>query len=320
MWHEHLERLDPESTARRAAERWNAQPGSLRFVGRSANAVFRFERGSASYYLRILHAALRPEPEVAATIDYLRHLHAHGGQVCRPEPSASGRFVEPIAQGEEVFLATVVAAAPGEPLRAERCEPRALEAVGRSIASLHAAAESFAPADPSLFLRWTDHWRETGASIDSHDALAEQERERLDVWLATLVGRSAPDAFGLSHADCNLGNLIDDGRRVTIIDFDEPVFHYWAADVARPLRDFTKQDRERRRGVLSAIVAGYRSLRSLPEEWVAALPWLLRIKDFEIYAWARRPENRNVVLLPGGDSPAALVLELRARMQQPLEW
>ncbi len=75
-------------------------------------------------------------------------------------------------------------------------------------------------------------------------------------------------AYGLTHGDMNCGNVIWDGERCTIIDFDAPMWNWFAADIVRPMRDYRFWPLEPRRRFLGAIVEGYRSIREFSDAWV----------------------------------------------------
>ena len=91
--------------------------------------------------------------------------------------------------------------------------------------------------------------------------------------------------YGLTHGDINCGNVIWDGARCHIIDFDCPMWNWFAADVVRPMRDYRTWPLPERRRILAAIVRGYRSIRSFDDAWVAQLPLFQRFKQLEMYAW-----------------------------------
>ncbi len=317
MWDLMLDRLE-RATARRALACWAAEVVEPVFVERSANAVFRFELEGRPHFLRMVHAALRDRPEVASALDYLRHLHAAGAPVCRPRPSAGGEWIERVEQGEDVFLASVVEGVAGETLLGRPPEPAPVRALGRALGRLHRAAESYAPSADRRFLRWDRNWQTNRDSLAADDGDARREAERIEAFLETLP-RDAPFQ-GVTHADVNLGNVFWEGTQVMLIDFDEPVLHWYAADVARPFRDWLGLSRSERRRVLGDLLAGYREERALGPEWEAAIPWLFRMKELEIFAWASRRESWAGDTLPNGEDRRAHLAEIHRRFREPLEW
>ncbi|MDH5506306.1 MAG: phosphotransferase [Anaerolineae bacterium] len=284
MWYETQKRLEHAITPAVAAARWGAEAGALRLVNDGINVVYRFERGGQGYYLRLVHAALRDRATLEAVLDYLRHLAGAGAAVCRPVESLAENWVEDVVQGEELFLATVVQEVAGELLDVQQAGEAVMRAWGRSLAGLHNAAESFVPRDAATYYTWEKLWEEIAGLIGKHgDAMERAEYQRVDAWLRELPRDAG--SFGLTHADYRAGNMIWDGAQVHTIDFDEPVYHWYAADIARVMLDFEDSPPALREQAREWFVAGYRAVRPLAARWVDDLDWLMRMKRLGMYIW-----------------------------------
>ncbi len=314
-WDRVLARLGPDLPPR-AAARFGAEPGSLECVGRVANAVYGFRRAGSggSAYLRIVHADLRGADEVAAAVDFLRHLHGAGAPVCEPLRSRDGRFVETLGRADEIFLATAVAAVPGEPLDACVPSPLLFRAWGRALGALHAASVTY-PGDAHSYLTWPSLWEPVAARLDPADAGARAAHRRLDAWQAE-VFPTLP--WHLCHADYRAGNQHFDGERVWTFDFDEPLHAPLAWDLARPFLELAVRPRDERRALLASFGEGYASVRDWPPLWPGALPELLAAKALEMFAWSRTCWQGDV--LPGGESRATWETRLRRLFESPPPW
>ena len=141
--------------------------------------------------------------------------------------------------------------------------------------------------------------------------------KRIDSWSR---GLSEARDFGMTHGDYNLGNVLWDGQRVWTIDFDEPLRCWYAADLARPFRDYAGRPRDERRAILEDLVKGYRSVQPLAERWLAELPWFMRMKDLEVYTWALAEGRAEPDFLAGGQPLDEALTTLRARLERPLDW
>ena len=208
-----------------------------------------------------------------------------------------------VSQGRESFLATAVRELPGRTLSRDDCAPAIFWEWGRAIALLHRAAETFAPADRGAYLDEEAHWQATRAMLPADDVLAHAEWFAVDAWWK--AGVRQLDDRGLSHADMNATNAIWDGSRVRLIDFDEPIWHAFAADLARPLRELDQHPKSARDAARAALLEGYRSERTLaPEgseaEWEDTLSWLVRMKQVEMYAYEVGRSDWQSASLPDG--------------------
>lgn len=320
-WRDRLLTLDRETTPVRAVELWGGNPASLRFASLRSNVVFRFEVGGAGRYLRLVHAGNRSLAEVSAVVAFPAHLHAAAAPVAGPVPSLAGRWAESLEQPDEVFVASVYREVSGTPLDRGCTDPTLFRAWGRALAALHEAAIGFRPADASAFRTILDQWELIRSRFATADASVRTAFDRVDAWLGTLSpGDDSPgalgDDWGLTHGDCNATNIVWDGSRAAIIDFDEPMFHWFAADVARPFREFPT-GHPRRDACQGAMVEGYRSVRPLSAEWVSRIPWLVRMIDLDMLAWAWQLSPGSV--LPGGETREAALAELRRKLATPID-
>lgn len=112
--------------------------------------------------------------------------------------------------------------------------------VGSLVAGLHNHAQRHALQGPSMFPRWDWHWA-FGEAVPlwkegeqfytaSEMAIFGSAAQRVGEDLQELgYGR---DAFGPIHRDLHLGNLVFDGSRVGVIDFDLCGLGHYLLDLA----------------------------------------------------------------------------------------
>lgn len=134
---------------------------------------------------------------------------------------------------------------------------------------------------------WGD-WREAlGLSADGKALLgrcAELLRDQLSDY-----GKGA-DRFGLVHADLHLDNLILDGDRLAVIDFDDCGFSWYLYDFAAAISYIETSPRVP--ALQSAWVEGYRSVRPLSGDDENALPMFIMLRRMLLTAWiASHPET-----------------------------
>ncbi|MBJ7546173.1 phosphotransferase, partial [Pseudomonas sp. OA3] len=118
--------------------------------------------------------------------------------------------------------------------------------------------------------------------------LTAEGREVLERTQALLRGQTeaygmAPERFGLVHCDMRLANLLVDGERLTVIDFDDCGFSWFVYDFAACL-SFLEED-PRVGEFLAAWLEGYRSVAPLSEEDERAIPMFLMLRRMQLTAW-----------------------------------
>ena len=127
---------------------------------------------------------------------------------------------------------------------------------------------------------WGD-WRDAPEVDESVKPTLEKVeatiRARLDAF-----GKS-PDRFNLIHADMRLANLLVDGKRTRLIDFDDCGWGWFLYDFAAAI-SFIEDD-PRIPDLKSAWVRGYRSVRAMSAEEEAEIDTFVMLRRMALLAW-----------------------------------
>ena len=283
-WSDRNAALDRERSGQEIASLWGADQGSVRLVNEGINIVYRFESGGSGVFLKVCNAANRSMLEHRVAAEYLQHLADNGADVCVPMLSADGRLIEEYRQGGDTFLCRVTNQARGRAISLETPSVAEFRAWGVALGKMHRAAESYRPSFELMYLTWKDLWAQTDAGLGSEDTEpVREEYQQLDPWLHSLP--ETPDVYGLTHTDIRTENAMWDGERVRIIDFDEPVYHWYASDVMRPFLEFVRLPAEEFDPLFDAFLEGYREVRGLSDRWIGELPRFARMKNLGFYWW-----------------------------------
>src|SRR5262245_64361213 len=112
-------------------------------------------------------------------------------------------------------------------------------------------------------------------------------REHLHAALARL-GRQ-PSVYSLIHADMHPGNVLVDGDKLTVIDFDDAAWGWHAYDIAVAL--VHQQSGTNLEAFERAYVAGYRSVRPISDQVLALLSMFRLVRGLAQIGWHhQRPE------------------------------
>jgi len=263
---------------------WNINEESLKLISESINLVYRFEINGQGYYLRITHSKFRRYKALMATLDFLKFLHAHGAPVPEVVPSIQKKLLEEIVQGERIFFAHVVTEVPGEIIHFRFTDNQVYHAWGQSLGLLHQAAKKY-PGDQQYFLTWQQVWHGLKNYLEHEDEPIKQQYQIIEDWFNALPVDDSD--FGLTHGDHRRNNVLFDGQQIYFIDFDEPVYHWWMADIARAFLSKYQQDRAGWQAKFDAYIAGYREVMPLTDEQLSHLDWFVRMKSMDIYLWVK---------------------------------
>jgi Ser/Thr protein kinase RdoA (MazF antagonist) len=106
---------------------------------------------------------------------------------------------------------------------------------------------------------------------------AELLRERLAAYGET------SRTFGLVHADLRCANLIIDGGRLSVIDFDDCGFSWYLYDFAAAISFLEHEPYIPE--LLDAWIAGYRTVVPLSDEETAIIPTFIMLRRMLLTAW-----------------------------------
>ncbi|MGH2486200.1 MAG: phosphotransferase enzyme family protein [Ktedonobacterales bacterium] len=310
-----IERGALPRVARLAAERWvgEEEARALVYVRGSANHLFRFQRDGRQYFLRLAHVEERRPTAIAAELDFVRHVAGAGLAVAHPIPSVNGLLIEEISSAGHGYLAVVFEGLRGSELDVDDLDEARYRAWRQSLALTHQASRTFPPhpARPT----WTSQARAALLALQPEETAVARDLTSGLSWLESLTLED--QEYGLLHGDFELDNIIWDGQRVQVLDFDDAAYGWYALDFAAALDDVWRAGgqsdaatahRERR---FTWFAEGYAALRPLPRGLPEALPRLLTL----LLAVKMARLLRAYATTTDGEYPAWLV-QMRVRHQR----
>jgi Ser/Thr protein kinase RdoA (MazF antagonist) len=194
--------------------------------------------------------------------------------------------------------------------------------LGAVTAAMHTQASAWQP--PPSFKRhaldsdglmgmaphWGEFWEHRSLSAGERSLLLDV-RQRMHDLLSGLSRE--PHAYSLIHADMHPGNIVVDGDRLTVIDFDDAGFGWHQYDIATALTHWQTQPNAAE--IERAFLAGYRATRPVPDEALSLIPQFRLIRWMATIGWFhQRPEvNRPSSVF---EQRKAWVLERCAALQR----
>ena len=284
-----------------AVRRWHGK--SLSYVRSSANHIFKFLQDGQIVYLRLAHERERGKAVIEAELDFILHCSAHGLAVARPVLSTSGTYIEEIVSQGELYYAVVFEGLPGAQYEIEDLDESMYRVWGNALGRLHQASRSFPPHPARL--TWQDEIQSLLTTLPPEEHTLAQVLESGLIWLKDLPGQEV----GFIHGDFELDNLVWDGERVQILDFDAGTYTCYAADIAIALQDLYVDGTIDHRQELEWFLNGYADVCPPPSNirenifrflellLAAKIAGLLRsyatTTDDDLPAWLANMRNRH---------------------------
>lgn len=293
-----------EQLASAALSHWQLAGARLVPVAYRENMTFRVDAGPRGCFaLRIHQAGYRSDEEIESELAFMRALRERG--VLTPEvvPARNGSLFVVVARPAvpEARQCDLFEWIEGHPLRATGdATPldsdelaSAYAEAGRQAAAIALVAEQWERPPAFTRPRWDAEgifgaeahlgdWRGHASLDDARRRLFERLAERLRADLADFG--YGPDRFGLCHGDFLAENLMVCGRRLRLIDFDDCGDSWYLLDFATALFDLLGEAPFD--ACLTAMLAGYREHRPLPEAHLARLPALFLARALSYLGWS----------------------------------
>lgn len=278
-----------------AAARFGTRKEDWRFLGNSENFVYSYPYDGAERILRVTHSSHRTINQIKGEIDWLNYLADRGVPAAREYDSPQGNLVEVVeAADDSYFMAVSFQMAPGKILGPGEWTPELITEWGRIVGTIHRLTVDY--PDPGDGLR-REHWHEFDyLNVRKYLPETEQEiiekTEKLVARLKELpIGR---DTYGLVHTDVHQHNLLVNGERITVIDFDD-VHHMWfACDIAtllfysRWLGEPDADMAEFTRFFLTHFWKGYDQEYKLDDWWKETYHDFLKLREMVTYVWINK--------------------------------
>ena len=131
--------------------------------------------------------------------------------------------------------------------------------------------------DQSTWGRWQDGVNITNDIHSLLDRLDQTVRKR---WNALPKDR---EYFGLIHADLRLANLLVEGDKTSIIDFDDCGYSLFLYDLAGALSFL--EERDDAPDLVNCWLEGYRRAAAIPPDLEAEIPTLIMLRRLQLIGW-----------------------------------
>ncbi|RKK05689.1 aminoglycoside phosphotransferase [Pseudoroseomonas wenyumeiae] len=299
-----------------ALPRWGLPAGTrLSLLNVSENATFLAEGDTMRLVLRVYRQGYHQPAEMQSELAWIAALRQAGVvETPAPVPAADGTLLQALPDGAGTRHAVAFVHMAGE--EPARDLPRRFRQLGGISARLHAHARGWAPPPGFTRKRWdadtmlgpAGHWGDWRAGIRL-DAGGTALLERVETALREALARygDTPDRFGLVHADLRLTNLLADGPRLGVIDFDDCGFCWHLYDFAAAVSFMEHEPAVP--ALMEAWVAGYRQVAPLAETDVALLPVFVMLRRMLLTAWlASHAETPTAQALGAGYTAGTVAL------------
>jgi Ser/Thr protein kinase RdoA (MazF antagonist) len=289
---------DLQRRVRAALPRWDLSPATaVSVLNLSENATFGLSDPASELelVLRVHRVGYSSPAEIRSELAWIEALRHEGVvETAVPVAGSDGELLQTLASpaGEPARHAVAFSRLPGAAPDPAGDAVRWFERLGELSARMHAHARTWVRPADFRRKRWDlaamvgphAFWGSWRAAIDlsaAGAAVIEQALAQVEARLA--VFGTAPDRFGLVHADLHLGNLLAHEQQLRIIDFDDCGFSWYLYDFATAVSFIEHQPNVPE--LAAAWLGGYRRSASLSAQELAEIPTFVILRRILLSAW-----------------------------------
>ena len=215
---------------------------------------------------------------------FVRFLGENQAQIVFPKYSPGGNLYETFSFEDHLWVGYSMELVPGKTKPEKSWDPDFFRNWGATIGKLHRLAQEYpswkSSVDPMTgedLLTWLGEWE--GFYNWCQDEAVKSKwveiKEELEVLPITR------DSFGFIHNDPHIWNLLEDGNRITLLDFDVANHHWFVNDIAIACQNILiflsgglnrlVWNRDKLLQFLNLFMEGYRRENHLAPEWLDRL-------------------------------------------------
>ena len=272
---------------------YQIEPGQITLLDGFESFIYEFQKKGEAYILRIAHSLRRSESLIQAEVDWINYLADGGATVARAVHSARGKLVEAISdQQDGYFLTTAFVKAKGQPPNSKCMTPEFFEKYGELIGKMHRLSEKYHPSEGQpRRCHWDDpEMLDVIKFVPESQTLVKQRYQDLLTYLSTLPKNE--ETYGLVHQDAHAGNFfVDDQGEITLFDFDDCAYSWYANDIAIVLFYMITNHPEPEKYAetfFSSFLKGYRRHKSIDSFWLNQIRQFLKLREIDLYAVIHR--------------------------------
>lgn len=264
----------------------------LQFVQKSESWIYTTQDGR--YFIRIMDGSHRDEAQVCSELDWMDYLHHAGVRVAQPVHSVNEQLVETFEDEGHTYRVSVFKKAQGVLFKSlNDVSEQQLRLWGQQIRNMHEHTKSYCPKPESITRPdwFQDEYYIRMKTVLSQDPEMAAPFAALERCL--FEKKQDQQVYGLIHADIHPGNFFIDAQdHITLIDFDDCLYHWFTYDLAVALFSLHnvfpgEENQGRRQWAREAILNGYCGKLPPDERIIDDVDLFIQLRVFLLFVWIR---------------------------------
>lgn len=216
-----------QSIVNQALSQLGCVVSDAKLLGGYNGNVFGVRRRGSDIVVKILEAAVTPAEQLVSELEWLEFLHESGMAVNRPLRLEDGQYIQPVSDDYYFVVFDKVEGQHISPGNSDLWNAALFDCWGKAMGELHTFAQSYQAvhARPQWF----------------QNELLREERVLSDLLLAEKWKQyheeikqlpASKEEYGLIHGDLHHHNFLLHEDQLTVLDFGDCEYHWFAYDIA----------------------------------------------------------------------------------------
>jgi Ser/Thr protein kinase RdoA (MazF antagonist) len=193
---------------------YNAKAVNEYTIGNSENLIFEIEKEAAPYILRVSEYSGKKKAHIDFELNWVNYLAAKLDNIVRPVKSANNNLYEVISSGEKNYVICLFEKANGKVVDSDNpmeFNDKLFFDLGALMGNMH---------------RLTAEYEGNSVIIPEFERYHTEELSALP---------KSKDCYGIIHDDVHIHNFFVDNGHISLFDFDDCRFSWYADDMASAL-------------------------------------------------------------------------------------
>ena len=270
---------------------FNLDPNHLIELDGFENFLFESDIEGNPAILRLSHSTKKTRQMVESELSYVNYLSKNGAHVASPFESRNQKLTEiiPLHNGA-YFTAVCFQKAIGIHPHSQDFDDHLLRVWGASLGKMHRLSMAYQPERMDLQrIHWDEEIEVTHPQrflpADQFKVIEQLENLKLQLRIFPFD----KSQYGIIHNDLHPYNFLYDGEKITMIDFEDCVQMWFVSDLAIsmflmtvwPADGYSREEFAMK--IFPTFLAGYKSEKELPDEWLETMPTFLKFREIGQY-------------------------------------
>jgi Ser/Thr protein kinase RdoA (MazF antagonist) len=274
----------------RIAKQFDKNAASVEFFTECRNLIYKVNCLGYFIILRLVDQKHRNKEQIESELDFQKYLFYNGADVVNPLITEGNESCLSVEINNSNYWASAFEYANGNNWYDRTDSSKEIfQSIGKVLGKIHRLSKEYSLKKVVKRRLWNEQQELIKADKLFKNYSMELYNKFIEYIQYMDASEKSSSNFGLTHGDYLQSNyLIDDKNRVTVIDFDECEYSWFAADLAICMRCYLIGDDPMKLSQKAAeaemihynLLLGYKSENSINEEMVFGLDKYFRIRDF----------------------------------------